>query len=573
MDGTMHQAATGGHSAVPGNWMSASQVRPFAFADPALVWLEHHGAEHGLYPSESPYDFLPFIGEKAAQFERKWASMLAPGAVRVCDHPGEVRRVEKLAQTLELMGAGTPLISQPALWWAPERVYGVPDLIAHSSWARQHLSAAFAPAPPVAPALGPAAADYYVVLDLKFTTKLDDSSKKQDLQNYSWQLRIYSYMLGHLQQYMPKYAYLAARDRLDEPLAVPIGSTLGQPLDEDLAELRDRYLHIKSQGAQYVPWQDEIVTYNLGHDDERWAQAKRVMAKERRPGGDPCLIYRITPRSSDVLHQCGYADLHSLLRADPDSVPLENCPGIGPSIAADIRPILRANGSGVCVRPSAHLVPPRKPLEAFVDYEYFTNVNVDFDAQWPGLEGHEMLFMVGVGWEDHGQWAFRSFESESETTAGENALLEQFVHFISDSLGYSPALAHKTALYHWTPAEAWQSRRAADRHSLDDTHPLRSLPWVDLEKVFRKSGSAIPGQWDYSLKTVAKALGAVDRSFDPQWPGDLDTGLRAMVMGWHAYRDPNPANTSEMAALRQYLEADCRAMRLITKWLRGPSRH
>ena len=37
------------------------------------------------------------------------------------------------------MRQGVPCISQPALWWAPERIYGAPDLLVLSSWLRERF--------------------------------------------------------------------------------------------------------------------------------------------------------------------------------------------------------------------------------------------------------------------------------------------------------------------------------------------------------------------------------------------------------------------------------------------------
>ena len=63
---------------VPADWMPAAQVQPFTFQDPAVVWLEYHGAQHGLGPDASPYEFADFIAEKARQFEDKWPMKRRP---------------------------------------------------------------------------------------------------------------------------------------------------------------------------------------------------------------------------------------------------------------------------------------------------------------------------------------------------------------------------------------------------------------------------------------------------------------------------------------------------------------
>ena len=137
IDPTLFATATAGFLEVPDDWMPASQVRPLIFEDPAIIWLEQHGALQGFRPDPTPY--LDFLAEKSRQFERKWIQEMASQAIMVCQLPYEVRQAAKVRQTVELMQQGAPIIAQPALWWAPECIYGVPDLILHTSWVQSHF--------------------------------------------------------------------------------------------------------------------------------------------------------------------------------------------------------------------------------------------------------------------------------------------------------------------------------------------------------------------------------------------------------------------------------------------------
>jgi uncharacterized protein len=325
-------------------------------------------------------------------------------------------------------------------------------------------------------------------------------------------------MLGHLQGLMPQHAFLIARDRVDDPLPVPIASGLDVSLDEDLAAIRDWFVDIKINGAQYLPWEDAIVASSLGEGDERWAAAKDTIARERTPGRDPGLLYQVGP-------------------APPP-------PGV---------------------------VPPLRQFEFFVDFEYFTNVNVDFETQWPSLEGKEMIFLIGVGQAHQGEWRYEALMAAAEDQDHELQLFEDFIDYLDAATDGAFLDASATALYHWSRAEVWQSRRAADRHQLPDDHPLRQLPWCDLQKPFLVGPGALPGAWKFGLKGVAKALGDLAPDFATHWPGDLDKGLTAMVIGWEAYQSPDPAATEEMGLLTHYLEADCQALWNILRWLRAVS--
>ena len=83
-----------------------------------------------------------------------------------------------------------------------------------------------------------------------------------------------------------------------------------------------------------------------------------------------------------------------------------------------------------------------------------------------------------------------------------------------------------------------------------------------------KAPIGLPGAWDTKLKSVARALAKIDPIYDPRWPEDLDEGKNAMVMGWRAYEEPDPLQTPEMALLTDYLEADCRALLAVLRWMR-----
>ena len=553
--------ATGGHDQVPSNWMSATGGHAIVSQDPALVWLKYHGANHGFQPDESPYEFLDYVTDKGLQFEDAWVKHMAPQAVTVCEEGHQVRSADKVRKTFELMQQQTPVIIQGALWWAPARIYGIPDVLVHTSWLKNNL--------PHLLSTDPDLPGHYVAFDLKFTSKLDHPQKAGDLKSYATQVRIYSYMLGHLQSLMPQQGYLVTRDRIDNPLPIQISSVLDQPLDTDLAALRDRFVEIKLNGDQYLPWQDPIVVSNINHQDDQWHTAKKTIAWSKTPGRDPGVLYQIGPKAKRELAKRGFPSLDSMLAESPRSIPLEGCNGLGSIRANQIRTILEANRLNSQILSLDTLVPRRKEYELYVDYEFFSNINVDFETQWPALQGCEMIFMIGVGWEKEGNWSFRAFSAQAENHAQEQELIQEFVKFLRERTDGAFLDREQTAIYHWTKAEVWQSNTAAERHEFPGSHPLCRLPWCDLQEEFLKGPIGLPGAWSFKLKSIANALGKMLPQYDPEWPGELDQGLRAMVMGWRAYEQERPRDSQEMALLTQYLEADCKALWQILRWMRS----
>ena len=550
--------ATSGLSRVPNDWMPATATRAFVFEDPILVWLDFHGEALGFRKDASPYEFTEFIFEKGRQFEQKWISEMTPEAVRVCSHAFEVRQVDKFHQTLDLIDRGTPVIAAPALWWAPERVFGVPDLLVHSIWLRDH----FPSIPAQSESIG-----HYVVLDMKFTTKLDSSEKKLSLSNYAAQVRIYSYIVGQLTGTMARRAFLVCRDRIDNPLDVLIHATVGNPLDIDLRAFRDRYLDIKLSGAAYRPGIDPQIVTNLSNNqDDPWHSVKLEIARNRVPGGDPCLVYEIGTMQRQALADRGFGSLKALLETEPEQLPLESCKGLGAAKCPRIRAVLRANRTGTVTPKSMSCVPTAKPFEFYVDFETFNNLNVDFDKEWPTLQGCEMIFMIGIAWIEDANWRYRALIADAESQTAERRLLEDFEEFLRSRTDGRVTDASSTVLFHWTSAEVWQLRRACDRQGLDSSHLLRNLPWFDLQKdVFLADSVGVPGAWSYGIKEVVPALGLV------HWPGDLDDGLRASVAGWKSYQTSRPLESAHMNIVTRYNEVDCRALHELVKWLRRPT--
>ncbi len=517
-----------GKEEIQADWMPATGIRALVHDDPSLIWLDYFGEANGFKPEKSSYDFLAFIGGKGRQFEEKWISELASTAVLVCGQDYEVRSIEKVIETIGHLHAGVPAIAKPALWWGQERIYGVPDLVVHTSWLEEKFLKCMTSFEKNTVAANLfTKPGHYIAFDIKFTTGLDGSDKKVDYANYSAQVRIYSYMLGQLQGVMPRNAYLVTRDRLLDPLALKITSTLGQPID-----------------------------------------AKDTIARERFPGRDPALLYQVSPSIKQELKDLGFPSLDSLLGLDPVKIPFEKCKGLGPKRSKVMRAILQANRSGKAISPSSALAPVKKQYEFFVDFEYLTNVNVDFERQWPTLEGREMVFMVGVGEVTNDKWSFKSFVSAAESSEQEREMFHQFIQYLDQKTKGCTTDPSRTVLYHWTSAEVWQSRRSSDRQSFDADHPLRKLPWFDLQKPFHEGPAAVPEAWGYGLKEIAKALGKLYPEIGVNWPEGLDEGLRAMVMGWRAYTAPRPLESAEMAVLNTYLEIDCMALFSVLRWLR-----
>ncbi len=553
------QRATGGHETVPHDWMSATGLRALLYGDPVQLWLKYgFGEKYGLVEDSKEYSFLEFIGEKGRQFEAAFVANLPVRAVQAMEEDVDVRQTNCVERTMDLMNNCAPVISKAGLIWAPEKVYGSADLLVLSTWWYREY-----------PHLKPAKEEppHYLVVDLKFTSRLTSSDKRKDLEAYSAQVRIYSYTLGQLQGYMPSRAYILTRDRLHDPIPIEVNYSLGDPLDSKLAAMRDQHIDIRVNGQNYTPWQDDIVKCNFANDSHEspWSTAKRTIGERFMPNGRPLeWLPRIGELQAAALVKQGYKSIEDILKCEPGQIDFQKIKGLKGKSADKLWAVLNANRSGRASDIPAALIPRKKNLELFCDFEYFSNINVDFEEDWPDLTGREMLFLAGAGHRDHdGQWIYRHFEADAETPEAEAKMVAELVSYFGD-LGVFKSKPD-SSVYCWSPAEIWQSTKAAKRTGIAN---LGKLPWVDLQKAAQSVYIGVPGAYDYGLKTIAQAVGTYDPSFAVEWPESLSDGLSAMVLGWRAYEGEKPLETKEMEILKDYLRVDVEALERVLAWMR-----
>jgi hypothetical protein len=558
--------ARGGHQQVPPDWMPATGLRSLILGDPALLWLEHHAEKFGFVRDPEEYSFLHYIGELAGVFEDQWVAGFAPDAARGLNKDWDVRQVEGVQRTVDLMQAGCPVISKAALWWAPERIYGTADLIVKTSY----LYARF-------PHLRPEEdePDHYVPVDCKMMKGLTSPSKKAHLQLCEAQVRLYACML-QVQGYLPRRAYLVTQDRADDPIPVDVGMTLGQPLPAELSELRDRHLHIKLEGARYRPWEDEIVRPNHGDLGEPWSRAKKEIVA-RIPGGPLERLPGVGRQQAEALRHFGFESLADVLHPDAAGFPFFAVRGIGGRKADVLQAVVKANRTGHPSPFPASAVPARHAVEIYIDFETLSSIcdaagvppedgqdPADEDGQDTAHEGGEIVFMIGCGWTDRGseKWHYRQFTAAGHSEADEREMFDQFLEWLNERGALVPGAS--AALYHWSPAEVTFSRRAAVRLGLP---LLQELPWVDLLKTFKSVPIGVPAAFGYGLKEIGRSVGQFDDCYAVEWPDGLN-GLAALVAGARMYQRESPLESPEFEVLTRYLRTDVRALHEVLRFLR-----
>ena len=213
------------------------------------------------------------------------------------------------------------------------------------------------------------------------------------------------------------------------------------------------------------------------------------------------------------------------------------------------------------------------PLEFYVDFETFSDLNDDF-ATFPVRGGQALIFMIGCGHVEDGAWQFECFVADEATVAGERRMIDAwYAHMDTVRQRLAPDL-DRPRIVHWSPAE--RSNFETAYNSARTRHP--DATWADpnwfdfLARVMKAEPVVVRGSLAFGLKAVAKALHS-HGLIQTLWGDGPADGLGAMVASWSAY---DVARTTAvpvrsvplMEEVVCYNEVDCRVMWEAVEYLR-----
>jgi type III restriction enzyme len=597
------------------DWVAASRTRNFMLRDPLLDWLGLYGEQRGFARDDTVpgfderTDFSRFIFQKANDFERKVVEHFQKAKLDVATiakSPGETRDPTKVLETVAAMKAGIAVIYQGVLHDEGTRTYGAPDLLVRSDVLERlfpdvyETDAAWFDArfgeQPREP-IGRIGADglgkdfHYRVVDVKFTTlhllKSGEMSNEGSGRAYKAQLFLYNRALGRAQGYQPVSSFLLGRgweqgeargrSALERLAVVPQDCLVARSktLSDEVEAAVQWMRRVRSTGASWevlpTPLVDELRPNMKNASDAPWHGAKRRIATELR--------------DLTLLPQVGVDKRDAALVGDP---PLRRWddPKLTPELVgvkgAKTKPILERvldvnRDGGPEVWPARVTVAEnewREPekVEFFVDFETVSDLDDDF-AAFPEKGGQPLIFMVGCGHVEHGDWVFRCFVADALDEDAEARVLDDwFAHMaaVQKRLG----VVDEPKVFHWSPAEV--SNLESAYNAAKRRHPERSWPvplWFDfLNRVVKAEPFCVKGAWGFGLKAIGKALHAQGK-ITTMWGDGPTDGLGAMVGAWVAAREAQRSAAQLraiplMREIERYNEVDCRVMHEVIDFVR-----
>ena len=586
-------------------WVRATATRNHALNDPLLDWLGRYATDRGfgkddeLEGYDERTDFGPFIMARGNQFEDAVVAHLETlvDLSRIATEESGSRDLKAAEETFAAMRRGEPVICQAVIRDAESMTYGTADLLVRSDTLRELFPDAITPgaASVPAPDLGPVGWHYRVV-DIKFATLhfyadggLSDTSGS--VWAYKTQVYVYNRALARLQGYLPPEAFLLGRgwqqranrrtergsSCMDRLGAVPhdhVSRTKG-PLsiaaDQACAWVR----RVRTHGAEWQvsprPSVPEL-SPNMGHtSDYPWHHAKQRIAYETE---ELTLLWQVGAGKRQDANRAG------LLRWSDPACTAEAIGITGAKQAPTLDAIIEINQStnGPAIRPHRVTAAEEdwrqtRPLEFYVDFETVSDLDDDF-SDIPERGGQPLIFMIGCGHVEAGEWRWSCFTADELTEQSEAVIIDGWFDHMEETRRRLDPEGEAPFAYHWSHAE--RSTFETAFNSARIRHPEKEWPtprWFDfLGRVVREEPLVVRGSFQFGLKSVAKAMHA-QGLVETDWEAGPSDGLGAMVGAWacaaEAAEDRRTLIETElMQEIARYNEVDCKAIMEIVRYLR-----
>lgn len=607
-------------------WVSAGRTRNWLMKDPLIDWLQRYGESRGYKPKQSMsdydgrLDFARFIFLKGHEFEAGILNLLSERyeVVMVAPSYEDIRVLDKAKETFEMMRQGAPIIYQGVLRDAQNRTYGSPDFLIRSDALHELFpnSVSEREASLGAPDLG--LPWHYIVVDTKFAT-IHLNANGTSVANvgsepaYKAQVYIYNRALGRLQGHLPAKSYLLGRgweleqrgvvhrcaNALDRLGPIPQDGTIANrvPIARAVEQAVAWVRRVRSEGKdwQLLPTPSVPELYpNMGNVEDadlmtqgqlepdvgneqdgspdQWAGVKQQLADDLK---ELTLLWQVGAKKRDAAHKKG---IHRW--DDPRLTPADV--EITKSRAATLANLLAVNTDEEHppVLP-ARIVATRRDwhtptgMEFYVDFEFCTDLNDDF-SKLPEKGGQPIIFMIGCGHLENGEWRFKSLVVDDLTEDEELRIIREWdAHMRAVRERLDPS-GGNPRIFHWSHAEITALERghnsARARHG-ERADWASDLGWYDFyQKVMLAEPIVTRGAMKFGLKAVAKAMSEQGLT-TTNWDDSPVDGLGAMVGAWRCQEEAQSKGVS-MAGLRlmrdikEYNEIDCKAMMDIIRYLR-----
>ncbi|AYV77020.1 MAG: hypothetical protein Barrevirus8_6 [Barrevirus sp.] len=601
-------------------WVSATSVKNYLLRDPLLDWLDLYYLErgfndNGIPPNQEKPNINAFVEarnskKKTFDQEKSKLNVLFEMGHNFEDlviadlrkrFPNDIKKVVNGLPSPDLneitkkyILEGVPLIEQAALYNFQNKSFGVADLLIRSDWFDKIFTDEILTDEEKtfkAPLLR--GNWHYRVIDIKWTTMYLCSNGKtlrnsQRFPAYKGQLAIYNAALGLLQGFTPSTAYIMAKSwnlNNNQNHGYNCYKLLGhidyEGFDskyiEDTRDAINWVRNVRFNGSSWsciTPSVPELFPNMCNKFDSPYHSVKSDLSKQINELTE---IWNIGIKHRKIAHSKGITSW-----SDPKCNSL-NIGMKGKKLGPVIDKIIQINRDDIGnIKPDIitnNLEDWQTPhsTDFYIDFEGVTGCLYDRTINLENCEmDSQTTFMIGLGYEEKGQWVYKTFIAESINRDEERRIFRELIQFISNKIKNARA---KPRFFHWSPAEKSTMTILNKRYNNEFSKWTNGCTWIDMCKVFTSEPIVIKGATKFNLKEVAKSMnkhGFIQSSWNIAG-GAPDSGLTAMfeAIEYYRYMDrPNKTKEEDekyrrmMISITDYNEIDCKVIFEIVKYLR-----
>jgi hypothetical protein len=579
--------------------ISPSNIRNFLLDDPLLDWLKYYSIDtisslpvvknnhnYNDYNDNNQHNdyqtHTEFIMEQGIEFEKiVYNKLNEKFNIVMVTNTNESRSYQKYIDTVEYMKEGIDIIYQGVLHDYKNKLYGVPDLLVRSdkfktifnyNYNNNHNS----------PKLNQPF--HYVVVDIKHST-LQLNCNKEYIKNincvpaYKGQLLIYNRILGEIQGYKSSCGFILGKRSIHTKNGITI---INENYMENIGviDYNNTDSHYNEKVDKAIEWIRRMRT-----DGINWQLLPKPSVSELYPNmkNDKDNNYRyIKNELSNKINEitniwwCGYNKrniAHSKKIYSWKNKKL-NASVMGfndNKISKTIDNILNINRNNNIIIRTSDLAKASK------EWKNFGNDTIEFYIDFETINGNigqieidtitnDIIFMIGLGWIEKNIWCSKTFLIENNNDNDELLMMQNMWDFIKNK---KKQLNKKNSIFiHWSHAEVTFYNKFLEKHK-DIRFPI--INFYDLYKLFLDNNIVVKGAFNFSLKSIAKALyshNKISTSWDTK--SSCSNGLQAMLLAYKIYKDNIPVkNNVIMDEIIKYNLIDCKVMWEILLYLRN----
>jgi hypothetical protein len=566
--------------------ISATHLYNFMINDPLIDWLKlpKNNDKRKLSYTRTG-NFSDFIMERGVEFESELVKYINNNRLPVVT-VSPVITPDSLRKTKELMFQGIPILHSAPVKNNYNNTQGIVDLLVRSDYLADLVDEdPLSEVEKILPAPKLEQPYHYVVVDIKFST-LSLRADGIHLLNtgsypaYKAQCLIYTEAVGYIQGFTAPHAFIMGRRWRSTKGGVTnynytclnkLGKIDYNNIDKDYKSHTKKAIQwvcdVRKHGHEWsVNPPSRIELYpNMCVDSGEWNKQKETIADMI---GEITNVWHVGVKHRNTALEKGITSWRDK-RCDTKTLGIN---GVRAPIIDAILEINRQNKDKI--RPkkiTTELYDWKNPgNEIYVDFETISDIFSDFN-QLPEQSCTDMIFMIGVGYEENNKFKYINFTCKEPTYEEEYRIMDQFTQFIADR-GY-PQMYHWVAEPRfWNIASCRQFDLADDNVNIERKDHIsddwKVSEWADLANIFQSEPIVVKDCFKFGLKSIAGAMrkhGMISCTID----SDCDNGMSAMVNAWKSYNSfENPETSDIMKDIAKYNKFDVRVLWEILTYLR-----